>query len=403
MAKIAFLTTVAYQLHHYSAISRHLDSSDVTFVIEQRDGRSGLSPHDIQASVGDVNIEHASYERLAELDGRFDVIVCQTPVLPNRLLAKSVVVAQQYSLAKSAYQFGAWRSLCSMNLMYGPDSMERVRGFCAATPVGNPLFDNHIPINEAGTPGTGLYLPTYGSLSSYRETLDRISEVDARFIVKPHHASALDSNEPLPPNCVPAGSEQHPIELMSESSFVVSELSGAAYDAIAARRPLLLAGAPDSSAHDLHRVGADELSNAPLMGHASRWDHGRLFHDALAEASELAELPGKHEAFIERYYVNFGNAGPAAAEQICNVASRQTTMSFGQTVVRRHVAQSLTDTQELRAENARLKRSVAKLQSRRQRATAPTTDRLETIARRSLARWPWLNRRVVATRRRRRQ
>ena len=124
MRKIALLITNQYQIHHYQSIARHL--GPVTFVIEIRERDFEVDEAFVRRHVPDASVMTIPAESLRSLDGMFDVIVCQTPVLPNLLFEKSLVVAQQYSLAKETYQYGVWRSLPNLNLMYGDYSVDRV-------------------------------------------------------------------------------------------------------------------------------------------------------------------------------------------------------------------------------------------------------------------------------------
>ena len=368
-------------------------------MIERREADFALGVSEVEALAPGVHIAETTYGSLLEIDGRYDIIVCQTPVFPNRLPTKSVVVAQQYSLAKTAYQLGIWRSLCSLNLMYGPHSADRVGGFCAATAVGNPLFDGRSQLADADVDAPGLYLPTHGSLSPMSETLSRLAEIDAKFVVKLHHVTAAERPGPLPSNCVFASSARNPIDLIADSSFVISDSSGAAYDAFAARRPLILASKPDPNAEDFHRLGPDERTHSPLDGCAADWVPGRPLADALSEAIELATQPGAHEQFVDRYYSNFGHAGSSAAEAIVGAASSARSTSFSHSIVYEHVASSLIDFRALDANNQRLREANKKLRSRRQHSTHAVTNRLATRARVVLERTPRLQSSVAAVRR----
>jgi len=399
MTTVAFLTTAPYQLHHYAAVSRHLDARQVTYLIERRTSDFQLTPHDVEAVAPGAQIDETTYERLEEIDGRYDVVVCQTPVLPNRLLKKSAVVAQQYSLAKTNYQLGVWRSLCTLNLMYGAHSTSRVEGFAVARAVGNPLFDDRSTFTAPDTGAPGLYLPTYGSLSSSSETFARLAEIDAEFVVRLHHATVADNPPALPPNCVLASPERHPMDLIAESSFVISDCSGAGYDAVGAFRPLVLVSSPDTGDEAVHRLGRDERTSSPLTEFGAEWHLGRPLDDAVDEARGLAERSGVHEQFVERYYTNFGEAGPAAAEAIVGSVDTSWSMSFGHEVVRDHVAKSLAEKRHLADDNRRLRHANTKLRTRRQEVTSKLANRWSDRARSQLQRQPRLHRAMHTLRR----
>ena len=188
---VGFLVTSPYQIHHYQAIARHLPDAEV--VIEVREQEYGLSEEFVAQHLPGREIHWLSRERLARLDGHFRAIVCQTPVLPLEFPASSLVVAQQYSLAKERYQYGVWRAHAHLNLMYGPYSQAKVAGFSHAVAVGNPLLDSYFQDPPQRTPLAGrrprlLYLPTYGDLSSLPVVLPRLADLPVDITLKPHHA-----------------------------------------------------------------------------------------------------------------------------------------------------------------------------------------------------------------------
>src|SRR5690606_9682719 len=111
-------------------------------------------------------------EHLGSIDGECDVLVCLTPVPLMKFFSKSLIVAQQYSLAKEEYQYGLWRAQASLNLMYGGYSAAKVSPYSNAVSVWNPLLDDWVEkdrLPALRVRGSGplrvLYMPTYGDLS----------------------------------------------------------------------------------------------------------------------------------------------------------------------------------------------------------------------------------------------
>ena len=104
MTYIAFLITTRYQVYHYAAIAKHLPSA--TFVIEVRDHDFEVSEEFVREHIPNATTRLVPKSALRSMDGQYDVIVCQTPVLPQVLFDETMVVAQQYSLAKETYQYG---------------------------------------------------------------------------------------------------------------------------------------------------------------------------------------------------------------------------------------------------------------------------------------------------------
>jgi hypothetical protein len=243
---VAFLITSPYQIYHYQWIACELP--DVVAVLEVRDREYGLSADLVAAHLPEAEIEWVTQERLSRLDGRFAAIVCQTPILPLTFLDRTPVVAQQYSLAKERYQYGVWRAHARLNLMYGDYPVHRVAGFCQAVAVGNPLLDPYFrePAPQRlrfGAPGRRprlLYLPTYGDLSSLPAVLPYLSEVDAELTVKLHHAAEPLASLADSGRIRVVGPEADPVSLLRSHDGVLSDISGAAYDALYAGLPVVL-------------------------------------------------------------------------------------------------------------------------------------------------------------------
>ena len=402
MSSIAFLISNRYQIHHFAPIAAHLD--DVTFVVEHRDVDFGVTEELITRHVHGARVEHTTYRRLKDIDGSYAAIVCQTPVLPNRLLERSLVVAQQYSLAKENYQYGLWRSLCDLNLMYGPYSTGRVDGFCSALAVGNPALDSILgragserPLGKSSTSLRGLYMPTYGSLSSVAEILPRLASADAEFTLKLHHASERSEIPRVPDNCRVVSADTPLSDVLRTADFVVSDYSGAAYDALIVGLPVLLVGRATAADDDQRQLSASEVDGEALGHVTARWEQDQPVSDALAiAASRLSEHRGE---LLRTRLSNPGAAGEAAAIALRELVER----GHGRhpaPQVRSETAAMMRTARDLAADNRRLRRQNDNLRSpsarRLHRVVTPAIARFRVL----VARTPRLERTLVALRHR---
>ena len=391
MRKIALLITNQYQIHHYQSIARHL--GPVTFVIEIRDRDFEVDEAFVRRHVPDASVMTIPAESLRSLDGIFDVIVCQTPVLPNLVFEKSLVVAQQYSLAKETYQYGVWRSLPNLNLMYGEYSVDRVRGFSNAVAVGNPMFDRWFerdrrPADPQSSARHGLYLPTYGSLSSIPLVAPHLAELDGRITVKLHHSEGPELAELLPGNCVVLKSDADPVDLYESADYVISDMSGAAYDALYARRPLVLVGTPVVESDDYHRLSATDLERGLLSELAAGWQPGESFERGDSRSVARLDDEQRLERFTTQLFSNPGNAGKACADAILDVLEYGEPSNFGREQVRDRNAELMARTYELAADNRRLHQANDRLRSRPRRVAARTKNAVLRQLRPALAKAP---------------
>ena len=293
----------------------------------------------VRRHVPDASIMTIPMEELRSLDGMFDLIVCQTPVLPNLLLEKSLVVAQQYSLSKETYQYGVWRSLASMNLMYGEYSVNRVRGVSNARAVGNPMFDRwfdrdrRVPDRQSVSKH-GLYLPTYGSLSSIPLVAPFLAKLDAQITVKLHHSEEPEMAALLPDNCVVLQADADPVELYESADYVISDMSGAAYDALYARRPLVLVGEPNATSEDYHRLSTTDRERALLSELAATWTPGQPFEAAIEDAERRLDDERELERFTNELFSNPGTAGKACADALLDLLENGVPAHFEREQVR---------------------------------------------------------------------
>lgn len=315
---VALLLTNAYQIHHYRHLLPWLPSPPA-IVVEVRDEDFGVSDALLAAYFPGSTIEWIPRTRLDSLDGRYDVVVCQTPILPMRFLKKTKTIALQYSLAKERYQYGLWRAHVDLNLMYGPYSTAQVEAFCHAAPVGNLIFDA-LPADVAPPAGgarpTVLLLPTYGDLSAWRSVLDRLVAEDVDVVIKPHHRDAAEVGSQVPSGVRVESPARDPVELLLTADLVVSDFSGAAFDAALCRRPVLLAGHADAAAGDGARLSANDVERSHLAGLAQVWEPEMPFREAAARARALAADDAAYRAYRDRFFVHVGCAGRHAAAAI---------------------------------------------------------------------------------------
>ncbi|GAB3993049.1 hypothetical protein GCM10029992_03690 [Glycomyces albus] len=363
MSTVAFLITSAYQVYHYKQIARHLP--ETAAVIEVRDKDFGLSEEFVARHMPDSVIDTVPQKDLNSIDGRYEVIVCQTPILPLQFLTKSRIVAQQYSLAKERYQYGIWRAQADLNLMYGPYSAAQIAGFSQVRAVGNPLLDDYFngPEPERRSFASGrperarlLYMPTYGELSSAATVLPHLAGLEADITVKAHHAEDRSLFEGLGDHVRVVYAEADAAALFREHDGVISDFSGAAFDALATGLPTVLAGSADPSAGDFARLSDEEQEQVLLADVTARWTPGE---DDLFGAFTSAEgLLGStaYKELRERLWTNRGTAGRACAEAIEELIEHGPEPHFGAEQIRTTVRRYITSNRQL---NSKLSASRA--------------------------------------------
>ena len=365
---IGFIISVPFHLFHHGKIRRHLDA-DVTVYVDVRDDDFGLTVEQIRHHMGDCQIKWIPTKNLHDIDGDCDVLVCNTPVTTLKFFTKTLVVAEQYSLAKESYQYGVWRSQADLNLMYGPYSSEICSGFSTTVATGNPLFDGHVPPDGLVIPRKPqhsqlqvLYMPTYGDLSNREEVIDRLVREDVDLTIKAHHADFEIARMAGVRGIRLYLSDTNPIDLISKSDLVVSDYSGAIYDAIAMRTPVVLVDDLNSTSKNHARLSDVDISRTSLGGFAVPWANDVPIRDVYEMSRIALSDDVAFRGFIEKFYANFGNAGLACANHITELATIGIPPSFATTQVREATRRYIQDNRKLRAQVKKLKGSNTKAQ-----------------------------------------
>jgi hypothetical protein len=192
--------------------------------------------------------------RLMERD--FDIVVSQAGPPGKGKLDHAKFVMVQYGYAKEPYNYGEWRADAHLILAYGPYAQSRFSERAPSISIGNPRWDdwNDAVFRQTAVDTlsrymspdrkTVLYAPTWGDLSSAPDWLGTVEALaeDYNVLVKAHHNSARDAQI--------AETSKHPnlhflpdhdlFALMSVSDVVVSDVSGAIFDAVLCGRPVVL-------------------------------------------------------------------------------------------------------------------------------------------------------------------
>ena len=391
--KIGFLVTNPYQLHHYERIAAHLEPS--TAIIEIRDRDFGVDEHLVAQHLPGWDFDYIPSNHIKALDGKFDALICQTPVAPMQFFERSLLVAQQYSLSKESYQYGVWRTQVDLNLMYGPYSVSRVQGFCDARSAGNPLLDQlmnggnfpTLPNDVEPNRRTVLYLPTYGDLSALASTSKALSELDVDVVIKLHHMDSPARLGTLPDNFRLETSDRHPIELIRGAQAVISDYSGAAYDAALCRVPVLLTGHASPVDKDYVRLSSQDMERTHLKDLAEVWSADRDFESAYEAARQKMQNSDNYQLFVEKFVANPGAAGEACAQAVQDLVTLGASSHLVGEPVKTAIRKYVMANRELRDENAKLSQMNAQLTARSTGdAKRPTLMRI----RRRLGRIRWM-------------
>lgn len=243
-ARFAFIGWNPFQIRLALEIARGLPESEL--VIEGKPPHLHRFSRDWLDSLG-VPYRIIPRSKMASIDGQYDVLVAQTVFGGIESIRRSKIAWIQYGLAKDPHNYGAWRAYGDLGLVYGPYSARKMARFCPVREVGNTRFDAYRP-KPARSKGsrTILYAPTWGPLSTQDEFLDAVLELsnDYPLILKLHHNTAIKESgrrERLEARGVRFyGEHDDLVPLLREADLVLSDFSGAIFDALLAGKKILL-------------------------------------------------------------------------------------------------------------------------------------------------------------------
>jgi len=242
-----FIVGDSYDVEGYSLISDYLENL-LEFFSKQNAYWRFANPQDKKLTKNEF------YSKYAVLVSTWYRGATAAPYNKDKKLVRVM-----YGHAKDPWNFGPWSAYFDLILSYGEYSQKFLSFYGTSTIVGNPKFDDWFSDNiDAGelnkikralnpVKKTILYVPTHGYLSSLGIMINAINSLssDYNIILKVHHNTHLYEQETLTPykenpRIIIKGDEDDILPLLKVADFVVSDNSGAIFDATLADKPIIL-------------------------------------------------------------------------------------------------------------------------------------------------------------------
>jgi len=276
----AFFAWNPFQIFQVEAVAAKL--TDAVYLVERRPNIDfdRVFTADFIKNLN-APVEFIDRNAMQSLEGRFGAIVCQTAFAYVERLDKTKLVGLQYSMSKERHQYGTWRAMCDVNLVYGDYSRQRIEPFSPCRIVGNPRFDrwfegNLDPMKLAEMKArlksdrkTILYLPTWGQLSSMTDFGKAIGDLSDTYnvIAKVHHKT--DTHELNRKNVLGQaglesvfGASDDLLYLFACADVVLSDFSGAIFDAINVGKPVILLQKDPEAVIGAEKFGLESIEYA---------------------------------------------------------------------------------------------------------------------------------------------
>lgn len=250
--KIAFIGWNPAQFRHFAPIAAQF--ARVVYVIEQRAEAAGLDFTDLPGKPN--RLLRLTAEELRGIDGRFDVLVCQAPFAGMEYLRRTRLAMLQVGYGKERWNFAPWRSLADLCLTFGNYATRKLAPYAPCLTIGNPRYAEwHTPEFQQAAAAkyapqldpnkpTLLYAPTWGATSSLEpyaaalaglcERYNVICQLHPRSEAGPQLAAVRQAF-----TWVCTGREDI-AELLAVAQVLITDASGAMFDAVFCRKPVIL-------------------------------------------------------------------------------------------------------------------------------------------------------------------
>lgn len=360
--RVGFVGWNPFQFLHFREVMRRTPGA-VAVIEERRAARSLFEDASFpEASGGVVRLDAAG---MRALDGRFDVLVCQTPFAGIENIRQSKIAMLQYGYAKEAHNFAPWRSFGDVCMTFGPHASRGISPFCECVATGNPRYeawmDPSFRKEAMERHGNGLdpskktilYAPTWGTLSSGGGFAKAVASLASGFnvILKVHHnteaglsgAAAGRTQE----FSIVRGAGDDLVSLLAVSDLLVTDYSGAIFDALHFGIPVVLLDSDDGSAESKSDAHSIERSRRDALGlRAASPDQVEV-----VVAASLAG-GGPDRASLEdlrrELFVDAAGAGDRAVEVIRNLAQGAYPLTQTRAYVRLEMAALYRSRQDFR-------------------------------------------------------
>lgn len=282
LMKIAFIAWNSFQVLHFKPLLQALPSA--ILLIEKRKRSVPICKNILQ----DINnniayIKHTDVH--TKIDGNFDVLVAQTTFEQIHLFRHTKIALLQYGYAKEPYNYGTWRAFADLNLVYGNYSYKRISYFSPTEITGCPRYDLwaqpsfHQKAKESyakildNKKKTVLYAPSWGELSSFQLYIEEVRKLSSYYnvLVKLHHNTLLlakryQNYEKAYPELRFFYENEDLLSLISIADIIISDFSGAIFDAIFCKKPVVLFSIPLLNQQKLDKFSL-EIAHRSKLGY----------------------------------------------------------------------------------------------------------------------------------------
>jgi len=227
-------------------------------------------------------IEYCGFEELFVGTRKFDLLFSPYYMPGFQLVDKKIKKARLlYGYAKDRWNYAEWNAGFDLILSYGEYATKHLQTYAHTVNIGHPRQREQYRaevkdlagkvVNRSSLAGqqTVVYCPTWADLSSLQQFVDNVEELisDFNVIVKLHHGNVLAQDHHLwsklykIPNVYLFDEYTDLFDLLQFADGVVSDYSGAIFDAMLFKVPIVLLDILDDSIVDTGKVNLNKMQD----------------------------------------------------------------------------------------------------------------------------------------------
>ncbi|KGR76481.1 CDP-glycerol glycerophosphotransferase family protein [Ureibacillus sinduriensis] len=284
--RIGLTCTTVFHYVHFSGIAKELEKMgyQVEYII--------YTPYHINERVERLievfeqnNITYCGFEQLFDKTVEFDALLAPYYMPGFQLLDKDLIkIRGLYGYAKDSWNYAEWNKGFDLVLSYGPYATKRLTAFAEVADIGHPrltgnylktvidINGNELSIEKLTDRKTLVYCPTWADLSSLDIFVENVVSLTKEFnvIVKLHHGNVLSGNnekwEALKniDTLYLYDEFTNLFDLLQFADIILSDYSGAIFDAMLFKKPIVLLDIIDENILDTGSVNLDKMANISL-------------------------------------------------------------------------------------------------------------------------------------------
>ncbi|ABB15698.1 CDP-glycerol--poly(glycerophosphate) glycerophosphotransferase [Carboxydothermus hydrogenoformans] len=330
---IGFLMNTKFHYTLYEPIIKHLNKSDYRIILTEgyvrnvREARKFLTEKGIEFwQMIDKTEQNLIKENIKVFLGPF--------FFPTvyRLKPEAHHFRMVYGLAKDGWNYAWWNIFFDLIFVYGDYDAEKLSFYAPVVKAGNPRFDRWFKgevvedkvLELAKGRPVILYLPTYGELSSwgyYQKALEDLSE---RYLViaKLHHGLKVAEGNKI----VIRDESADLLSLLKIADVVISDYSGAIFDAMLAGKKILLFNLPQIPEH----LSSKESLENIIRGYCRQVNEPAEVRGVIEELLHNDAFLSQREAMKAKIFSNTaGNSGEIIAKTLYEAQNREKKLPHG--------------------------------------------------------------------------